>query len=214
MLVLDGLTSIDSAAAEALAKFSGRQLFMGQVEATLASIGGPVPLSQASARLVSAVSVLERHLAREPGKPGDGEVNDRRIFTAAGIALRGVTSFEMPDAVEIARILATSKAPLALPHLKRISSRTLSALLEREDISIPRIESLQLIPEPDGSPAEDVGYQVGGGQERWSIAVSVPLTGLLLLAVDFVQRRSASHFCDSRAVCIAPRTRTSCPLMS
>jgi hypothetical protein len=63
-------------------------------------------------------------------------------------------------------------------------------------------------------PAEDVGYQVGGGQERWSIAVSVPLTGLLLLAVDFVQRRSASHFCDSRAVCIAPRTRTSCPLMS
>jgi hypothetical protein len=187
---------------------------MGQVEATLASIGGPVPLSQASARLVSAVSVLERHLAREPGKPGDGEVNDRRIFTAAGIALRGVTSFEMPDAVEIARILATSKAPLALPHLKRISSRTLSALLEREDISIPRIESLQLIPEPDGSPAEDVGYQVGGGQERWSIAVSVPLTGLLLLAVDIVQRRSASHFCDSRAVCIAPRTRTSCPLMS
>jgi len=155
MLVLDGLTSIDSAAAEALAKFSGRQLFMGQVEATLASIGGPVPLSQASARLVSAVSVLERHLAREPGKPGDGEVNDRRIFTAAGIALRGVTSFEMPDAVEIARILATSKAPLALPHLKRISSRTLSALLEREDISIPRIESLQLIPEPDGSPTDD-----------------------------------------------------------
>jgi hypothetical protein len=71
---------------------------MGQVEATLASSGGPVPLSQASARLVSAVSVLERHLAREPGKPGDGEVNDRRIFTAAGIALRGVTSFEMPDA--------------------------------------------------------------------------------------------------------------------
>lgn len=155
MLVLNGLTSIDSAAAEALAKFSGRQLFMGQVEATLASIGGPVPLSQASARLVSAVSVLERHLAREPGKPGDGEVNDRRIFTAAGIALRGVTSFEMPDAVEIARILATSKAPLALPHLKRISSRTLSALLEREDISIPRIESLQLIPEPDGSPTDD-----------------------------------------------------------
>ena len=33
--------------------------------------------------------------------------------------------------------------------------RTLSAPFEKEDVEIPRIETLELIPEPDGSPTDD-----------------------------------------------------------
>jgi hypothetical protein len=66
-----------------------------------------------------------------------------------------ITAFESPDSIAIAKALAMRKGPLALPNLKRISPKTLSALIEKEDIDIPLIESLELIPEPDGSPTED-----------------------------------------------------------
>jgi|694.fasta_scaffold120612_4 hypothetical protein len=69
--------------------------------------------------------------------------------------LPGVTAFESPDSVAIAKFLATRRGPLSLPNLKRISPKTLSALLEKEDIDIPLIETLDLIPEPDGSVTED-----------------------------------------------------------
>jgi hypothetical protein len=135
------------------------------VMAMLAEIGRPAPLTQQSARLVAAVSVLQKHLSQSHGKPGMPERD--APFTDAGISLPGVTSFDTPDAVEIARILATAQAPLALANLKRISLRTLSALLEREGISIPRIETLELIPEPDGSPNDDfVIPDRGRGNQR------------------------------------------------
>ena len=66
-----------------------------------------------------------------------------------------VTAFDSPDSVDVARALATQKGPLSLPNLKKISPKTLSALIEKEDISIPLIENLELIPEPDGSTTED-----------------------------------------------------------
>jgi hypothetical protein len=66
-----------------------------------------------------------------------------------------IEAIDSPDAVAIAKALATKKGPLALPNLKKISPKTLSALIEKEDIDIPLIESLELIPEPDGSPTED-----------------------------------------------------------
>jgi hypothetical protein len=57
--------------------------------------------------------------------------------------------------VAIAKALATRKGPLSLPNLKKISPKTLSALIEKEDIDIPLIETLELIPEPDGSATDD-----------------------------------------------------------
>ena len=69
--------------------------------------------------------------------------------------MSGITAFESPDSVAIAKALATRKGPLSLPNLKKISPKTLSALIEKEDIDIPPIEALELIPEPDGSPTED-----------------------------------------------------------
>jgi hypothetical protein len=64
-------------------------------------------------------------------------------------------STEVADSVAVAKALATRKGPLALPNLKKISPKTLSALIEKEDVDIPLIETLELIQEPDGSATED-----------------------------------------------------------
>ena len=69
--------------------------------------------------------------------------------------LQGITAFDTPEAVEIARILAARTGPLHLHRLKRISPRTLLALIEKDDVHVPLVETLELIPEPDGSPTDD-----------------------------------------------------------
>ena len=69
--------------------------------------------------------------------------------------LSSIVAFESPDSVEIAAALATRKGSLSLPNLKKISPKTLTALIEKEDVVIPLIERLELIQEPDGSPTED-----------------------------------------------------------
>ena len=69
--------------------------------------------------------------------------------------LSSIVAIESPDSVEIAAALAKRKGPLSLPNLKKISPKTLTALIEKEDVVIPLIETLELIQEPDGSPTED-----------------------------------------------------------
>ena len=69
--------------------------------------------------------------------------------------LPGVTEFIAADSVAVAAALAKRPGVLALPNLKKISPKTLSALIEKQDVEIPRIETLELIPEPDGSPTDD-----------------------------------------------------------
>jgi hypothetical protein len=71
------------------------------------------------------------------------------------ISLDGIEALDSRDAVAIARALATKRGPLALPKLKKLSPKTLLALLEKEDIEIPALDELELISEPDGSPTED-----------------------------------------------------------
>lgn len=67
----------------------------------------------------------------------------------------GLEAFDSPDSVAIAQILATRRGRLALPNLERISPKTLAALLKKEDVEIPLIETLELIAEPDGSANDD-----------------------------------------------------------
>jgi hypothetical protein len=69
--------------------------------------------------------------------------------------LSSIVAIESPDSVEIAAALATRKGPLSLPNLKKISPKTLTALIEKEDVKIQLIETLELIQEPDGSPPDD-----------------------------------------------------------
>ena len=66
-----------------------------------------------------------------------------------------ITAFESPDSIEIAAALAKREGPLLLPTLTKISPKTLTALIEKEDVEIPLIETLELIQEPDGSPTDD-----------------------------------------------------------
>jgi hypothetical protein len=66
-----------------------------------------------------------------------------------------VTAFTSRDSVEIAKALATRKGRLAFPNLEKISPKTLTALIEKQDVEIPLIEKLELIAEPDGSPTDD-----------------------------------------------------------
>jgi hypothetical protein len=69
--------------------------------------------------------------------------------------LPGITGFETPEAVEIATTLAASPGTLSIPNLKRVSARTLRALIATGNVTLPPIEMLTLIGEPDGSPSDD-----------------------------------------------------------
>jgi hypothetical protein len=70
--------------------------------------------------------------------------------------LAGITSFDFPQALEVAEVLARFGGDLALPNLKSISANALSALIRKEDVEIPFVETLEILPEPDGSPGEDI----------------------------------------------------------
>ena len=80
--------------------------------------------------------------------------------------LSGVTALDSPDSVAIAKALATRKGPLHLPNLKKISPKTLTALIKKEDVKIPLIETLELIQEPDGSVTEDFVIPDGIGDRQ------------------------------------------------
>jgi hypothetical protein len=77
-----------------------------------------------------------------------------------------VTALDSLDAVAVAEALATKKGPLNLPGLRKISPKTLTALLQKEDVAIPLLEMLELIPEPDGSPTEDLVIPEGFQQRQ------------------------------------------------
>jgi hypothetical protein len=69
--------------------------------------------------------------------------------------LPNLKTIDSPDSIAIAQALATRKGPLSLPNLKKISPETLTALIAKEDVQIPLIETLELIPEPDGGATDD-----------------------------------------------------------
>ena len=66
-----------------------------------------------------------------------------------------LTTLDSPDSIAVAQALATRKGPLSLPNLEKISPKTLTVLIEKQDVEIPLIETLEFIPEPDGSGNDD-----------------------------------------------------------
>lgn len=175
-LSLDGLTALDVATAEALAQFQGQTLSLngvpmleaGQAEALAAfqggtltmdkmraAIGDGIPLTPATTRLVCTLA--------KPRGPLPG-----LALGTVHLKLDRLVALNRPDAVEVAKILAAYQGRVALPNLRQISPRTLSALLEHPDIEIPLIEKLELIPEPDGGPNDDfvIPADLGERQRR------------------------------------------------
>jgi|LakMenE01Jun11ns_1017448.scaffolds.fasta_scaffold9850477_2 hypothetical protein len=109
-------------------------------------IGGQFPLTLKTAELVLSEAFMQ-------------------FVNGLDDELPGIVALDSHDAVGIAKALAKRKGPLVLPNLKKISPKTLTALLKKEDVEIPLIETLELIQEPDGSVTEDFlipeGFQKG-----------------------------------------------------
>ncbi len=171
-LVLSGLERLDAAAAERLARFDKQTLSLGDLSVLdaeaaralgefkgtychlgiAAAAGAPELFAALGDRIrcptetVGAQTPLTLAIARAIGD------RPRQV----GGSLPALTTFAGPDAVAIAAALARRQGPLALPNLKRVSPKTLAALLAKEDVEIPLIEMLQLIPEPDGGENDDL----------------------------------------------------------
>jgi hypothetical protein len=141
---LDGLATLDADTVAALAAFKGHALSLNGLTAldggTAAAVVGVKSWTGGVPNLTAIDAAAAKVLAEADGWDGH---------------LPGLTAFVSPDSVAVARALATRKGPLALPNLEKISPRTLSALIAKEDVDIPLIEKLKLIPEPDGSPTDD-----------------------------------------------------------
>jgi hypothetical protein len=141
--------------------------------AALAGHNGPLIIPGALAPRVETAAALARHPGeiRLPGlatlpadvaaalAPHEGVLVCERLTalppaTAAALAkhrgglwLGGLRTID----AETARLLATGTGPLALPDLQAIAPRALAALLEKEQVELPPRDSLQLLPDPDGS---------------------------------------------------------------
>ena len=188
-LSLRGLTSLDAATAQALVAFEGKRLFIGLTTLDAATakalatfkgeeqhLGGLTNIDAATAEALDgfrgnfhfSVAINRACLALQRIAPADA----RLVVLAAhtdnvhGMKLEQVTALDDPKALEVAQILATARGPLALPNLEKISPKTLTALLKKKDVQLPLIETLELIPEPDGSPTEDFVIPEGFRQRQ------------------------------------------------
>ena len=142
-LSFDGLTTLDAATATALAEFKGRYLALG---VTTLDADTAKALAEFKGEFLSldGLTTLDAGTAKALAES-----------KAWGGQLPRITAFESPESVEIATALAKRKGPLLLRSLTKISPKTLTALIEKEDVEIPLIETLELIQEPDGSPTDD-----------------------------------------------------------
>ena len=148
-LFLNGLTALDAGAAKALAEFKGERLFLTSLT--------PLDIATVKALMGFTGELLLQDRVADPlfmDKPLTPETALVWAAVSKGDLSR-ITAFESPDSVEIAAALATREGPLSLPNLKKISPKTLTALIEKRDVEIPLIEKLELIQEPDGSVTED-----------------------------------------------------------
>lgn len=177
-LAIPGLESLPVDVAHALAAsgYFGITLppaLAPETAAALAGHNGPLIIPGARAPRVETAAALARHPGeiRLPGLatlPADvaaalatheGVLVCERLqtlppATAAALAkhrgglwLGGLRTID----AEAARLLANGTGPLALPDLHAIAPRALAALLEKEQVELPPRDSLQLLPDPDGS---------------------------------------------------------------
>jgi hypothetical protein len=150
VLILDGLTTLSPAAAQALASRAGKE----DTSVSNLSLRGLTALP------ADAVQTLPQRPGRTEFLGGLArlDVETARVLAAADKwdgRLPSLTAFDSADSAAIATALAARKGPLSLPNLAKISPRTLSALIAKQDVETPPVETLELIPEPDGSATDD-----------------------------------------------------------
>ena len=148
-LLLNGLTALSPEAARALAEFKGLELSLNGLATLDADTVKAIAKFNGTVRLRRTVE--ESFFRKNPLSPETAlawaDLN--------GGELNSITAFDSPDSVAVAKALATREGPLALRNLRKISPKTLSALIEKRDVELPLIELLELIPEPDGNLTDD-----------------------------------------------------------
>jgi hypothetical protein len=149
-LSLNGLTTLDAATATALAEFKGDHLHLNRLTTLDAATAKALAEFKGEDLYFNGLTTLDAATAKTLAALDTWNGN-----------LSSIVAIESPDSVEIAAALAKRKGPLSLPNLKKISPKTLTALIEKEDVVIPLIERLELIQEPDGSPTEDFTLPTG-----------------------------------------------------
>lgn len=165
---LPQLAKLDAATAKALTAFAGPQL----------SLDGIAKLDSETARMLAdckcrvlslaGLATLDAETARTLVKLRGsalflGGLTSLDATTAEVLAestvwigsLPRITALESRDSVAVARALARHEGVLSINNLKRVSANALMALLEKQDVVIPLIDTIELIPEPDGGPNED-----------------------------------------------------------
>lgn len=158
-LGLCSLTTLDAATAKALANFKGHFLNLG---VNALDFDAAEALAEYKGMIGVGEEVIEKLVADHPLSPRTALVY-ASLFNGV---LPFLTAFDSPDSVEIAKALATRKGRLALPKLEKISPKTLTALIAKEDVEIPPIEMLELITEPDGSATDDFVIPEGFEQRQ------------------------------------------------
>ena len=138
------LTTLDAETAKELAEFKGKYLYLSGLTTLDAETAKALAEFKGERLALSRLTTLDADTAKSLAATPkwDGQ-------------LPNLTTLDTPESIAVAQALATRKGPLALPNLKKISPKTLSALIEKEDVEIPLIETLELIPEPDGSANDD-----------------------------------------------------------
>jgi hypothetical protein len=116
-LFLDGLTTLDADTAGALVGFRGERILLQE-------------------KVEKKVQPLRLKLFPEPLTPENPLTPETALIFKSGTFAR-LTALESPDSVEIASALASREGPLPLPNLKKISPKTLTALLQKADVEIP-----------------------------------------------------------------------------
>ena len=165
------LAALDATAAKELAAWQGQYLFIGLKELdaetcrALAaykksperSLTFTETLTRISADTVKAVAELPEHLHLQSLTTLDAAAAEAIVALGEGWdgSLPGMTALDTADSIAVAKALASCRRPVALPNLVKISPKALAALLEKEDILMPRLANLELIAEPDGSGTED-----------------------------------------------------------
>ena len=149
-LSLNGVTTLDAATAKALAEFKGRYLYLNGLATLDADTVKALAEFKVGRLELNVLKVLSGRTTLDVDM-----AKTLAAFDAWDGDLFFIVAIESPDSVEIAAALAERKGPLRLRNLTKISPKTLTALIEKEDVEIPLIETLELIQEPDGSPTED-----------------------------------------------------------
>ena len=161
-LLLDGLTTLDADTATALVEFKGGYLYLRGL--TTLDADTATALAKFRHRLyLDGLTTLDAETAQGFANvmflnlAGLSALDARtaKVLAASPKWNGQLPKITTPDSVVVAKALATRKGPLSLPSLKKISPKTLSALIEKRDVEIPLVATLEFIAEPDGSETDD-----------------------------------------------------------